>query len=217
LAVPVTAKIRVFPSIEKTIAYAKMIESAGAQLITVHGRLREQKGHHTGLADWDKIKAVKRAVSVPVFTNGNVQYHEDLQRCLDATEADGVMSAEGLLYNPTLFSPQKPPLAWKMAIEYLEICRDICPTREVIIKSHLFKLFHKSLSKHVDIRAQLGRALSFDDMWKVALAVKEHDPEAICEPYIRPKLPEMNQPQKSERVQAYLQSKEERIVVSSSL
>ncbi|KAI8877321.1 dihydrouridine synthase [Backusella circina FSU 941] len=211
LAVPVTAKIRVFPSVEKTIAYAKMVEDAGAQLITVHGRLREQKGHHTGLADWDKIRAVKTAVKVPVFANGNIQYYGDLQRCLDTTGADGVMSAEGLLYNPALFTPQAPPLSWKIAMEYLEICRDICPTRETIIKSHLFKLFHKSLSRHVAIRAQLGRAMSFDDMWRVALAVKERDPEAKCEPYIRPKLPEMKQPERSERMQAYLQNKKEAI------
>lgn len=56
LRVPVTVKIRVFPEREKTVAYARMLERAGASLIAVHGRLREQKKSKGPDADWDAIK-----------------------------------------------------------------------------------------------------------------------------------------------------------------
>jgi tRNA-dihydrouridine synthase 1 len=45
--VPVTAKFRIFSDVNKTVEYAKMLERAGAQILTCHGRLREQRGHNT--------------------------------------------------------------------------------------------------------------------------------------------------------------------------
>ncbi|ORY93252.1 dihydrouridine synthase-domain-containing protein [Syncephalastrum racemosum] len=215
LAVPVTVKIRVFPTVEKTVEYAKMIEKAGAQMLTVHGRLREQKGHKTGLADWDKIKAVKEALKIPVVANGNILYYEDIQRCIDHTGVDAVMSAEGNLYNPAIFSKRDmPPYTWEMAEEYLTICRDICPTRPGMIKGHLFKLFHPSLPIHTDLRAKLGQSSTFEQLWDITMELKKRlkeDEERLgeedakgqvqenglrkyaywrCQPYVRPALPD---------------------------
>lgn len=175
LIVPVTAKIRVFESVEKTVEYAKMIESAGAQMLAVHGRLREQKGHHTGLADWTKIKAVKEAVNIPVIANGNILYHDDLQDCLDQTSADGIMSAEGNLFNPSLFaSSELPPMTYDIAQEYLDICKELQPvTRPVIIKSHLFKLFHASFATHTDLRDRMGVCSTLEGMVRITMELTD--------------------------------------------
>ena len=51
-----------------------------------------------GLTDWNKIRAAKEAISVPVFANENILYHSDIDRCLRATDADVVVSAERSLY-----------------------------------------------------------------------------------------------------------------------
>ncbi|CAG8503092.1 5986_t:CDS:2 [Ambispora gerdemannii] len=142
--------------LNKTIEYARMIERAGAQMLTVHGRIRDQKGHNTGLADWEQIRCVKEAVNIPVIANGNILYFEDIQRCLEATGADGVMSAEGNLYNPALFANHNLPI-WTMAQEYLDICQTIT-TKNAYIRGHLFKILRPALPFHADLRERLANA-----------------------------------------------------------
>lgn len=106
LPIPVTAKFRIQESKEKTLEYAKMILSAGASIITVHGRTREQKGHNTGVADWSYIRYLRDNLppDTVIFANGNILNEEDIEKCLRETGADGVMSAEGNLCDPTIFS-----------------------------------------------------------------------------------------------------------------
>jgi tRNA-dihydrouridine synthase 1 len=111
LDIPVTAKIRILDTKEATLKYAQNVLSAGASILTVHGRRREQKGHLTGLADWQMIRYLRDNLppETVLFANGNILQHEDLEKCLAATGADGVMSAEGNLSNPGIFASPPPP------------------------------------------------------------------------------------------------------------
>lgn len=111
LSIPVTAKIRLLDTKEASLAYAQNVLKAGASILTIHGRRREQKGHLTGLADWKMIKFLRDSLPAEtvIFANGNVLQSGDIQKCLDATGADGIMSAEGNLSDPSIFA-QPPPV-----------------------------------------------------------------------------------------------------------
>ena len=100
---PVTAKIRKGWSNENIVAVevAKVIEAAGAKMIAVHGRTRNE--FYTGKADWDIIKEVKNNVSIPVIGNGDIFSAQDAKAMFEQTGCDGIMIGRGALGNPWIF------------------------------------------------------------------------------------------------------------------
>ena len=100
--VPVTVKTRIgWSDKEITILdFAKRMENAGAQMITVHGRTRAQG--YNGAAKWEWIRKVKEILSIPVIGNGDIFTVEAAVRCLEETGADGVMCSRGTLGYPFL-------------------------------------------------------------------------------------------------------------------
>ena len=101
--VPVTLKIRTGPSPERrnALRIARLAQSAGVQMLAVHGRTRACA--FTGQAEYDTIAAVKAEVRIPVIANGDIQTPEEAKHVLQATAADGIMLGRAAQGRPWLF------------------------------------------------------------------------------------------------------------------
>lgn len=99
---PVSVKIRILSSPERTVELARRIESLGAAWLTVHGRTKNQKP--SDKPNFDMIRLVKESVNIPVIANGDVFTLKEAEEIQRKTKADGIMSARGLLENPGLFA-----------------------------------------------------------------------------------------------------------------
>lgn len=102
VSVPVSIKIRTgWSDQNQCLEFARVLEQAGADLITVHGRTKTQG--YSGKSDWDKIREVKERVSIPVLANGDIFSAELAMQALEQTKCDGISIARGALGNPWIF------------------------------------------------------------------------------------------------------------------
>ena len=135
LDIPVTCKTRIYKGengFERSVKLAETLVNAGASMLTIHGRTREEKGHMVGAVDWETIRRLKEhfAGRVPIVCNGGVFDCDDVQRCLEYTKCDAVMSSEGVLENPGLFSGNIHTThgyyanQLKLSEEYLAMCEN---------------------------------------------------------------------------------------------
>jgi len=102
--VPVTVKMRLGWTEKEIVApeLAMRLEAVGVQMVSVHGRTREQ--YYAGKANRELIRKVKEKVSIPVIANGDITSPEEAKKALEETGCDGVMIGRGALGNPWLIA-----------------------------------------------------------------------------------------------------------------
>ncbi|CAI5760009.1 unnamed protein product [Candida verbasci] len=101
-SVCIDTKIRIHNDINETIEFVKMVEQAGSDMITIHGRTKNTRSSTP--VDLDAIKTLRKHINIPVIANGDCFTKKDFDRIVDYAKVDGVMSARGILANPALFT-----------------------------------------------------------------------------------------------------------------
>ena len=177
VSIPVTVKIRAGWDSTSINApeVAKIIEAAGASMITVHARTREQM-YEPGV-DRSVITAVKRAVSIPVLGNGDIYTAADALSMMEETGCDGVMIARGAMGNPWVFSEicaaldgnsyTPPPMAERFEVALAQVKEMIAEKGERIgvaeAKKHLSWYCH-GIEGAAAARGRLMQATSYEEL-----------------------------------------------------
>ena len=177
VTIPVTVKIRAGWDSTSINApeVAKIIEAAGASMLTVHARTREQM-YEPGV-DRSVITAVKRAVSIPVLGNGDIYTVADALSMMEETGCDGVMIARGAMGNPWVFSEicaaldgrdyTPPPMAERFEVALAQVKEMITEKGERIgvaeAKKHLSWYCH-GIEGAAAARGRLMQATSYEEL-----------------------------------------------------
>ena len=174
--VPVTVKTRIgWDDSEISILdFARRLEAAGAQMLTVHARTRSQG--YNGPAKWEWIARVKEVLEIPVIANGDIFSADAAIRCLEQTGADGVMCSRGTLGYPHLVGeidtflqtgrlppPPSPLERLVCAKEHLQGLWDYKGQRGIYQSRKHLAWYAKGFTGAAELRESLSRVESLAD------------------------------------------------------
>ncbi len=168
----ITVKIRTGQKAGDDIAteFCKMAESAGASLVTVHGRVRE--AYYSGEPDFKAIERAKRAVKIPVIANGGIFTAKDASDMIDKTGADGVMLARGAIANPFLVAEltgaNSDKDLKKYILRHIELMKELYPDRKATAEFKKFVPYYFKGKEGVkQLKMQLVTAESCEEIIKI--------------------------------------------------
>lgn len=169
VSIPVTVKIRSGANSNSIncVEFAQMLEGAGADAITIHGRTWSQQ--FTGYADPDAIRAVKEAVAIPVIGNGDILTYQQAYQMQENTGCDAMMVGRGALGNPWVFMkigrPKNLSSVATVALQHLDLIEEYLPAERMLgyIKNQMSRYF-KGLPGSSKVRVQLFSTPSLENL-----------------------------------------------------